>query len=131
MNGVQITVMLLITATLTALYYGGEAETAIAFPTFDAPTVELINLTGGCGSFTDCTEYLANVFRNIAAVVVATVQFGAATIEFLLDLFGFFINAVGLIVYTLQASPWYIQGFVGTVLIVTVALWLVGMLRKN
>lgn len=129
MQGLRIVTFLLIASTLTGVYYGQSQGASLDFPTLELPTVEFIDLSAGCAGFSDCTEYLANVFRNIGAGAIAGAQFTFEILSFTFALFGFLIEVVFLLVAGINQAPWYISGPIATILLVMVSLWLIKTVR--
>jgi len=80
-------------------------ETDINIPTLEIPAYDFIDISAGCSGFTDCTEYLANVIKNIGTGIISTV-----ILFFNLAIFAFEIIALLLsLAQGIQGAPWYVN----------------------
>lgn len=59
----------------------------IVFPVLDVDSPDFIDLSGGCSGFVDCTEYLANVIKNIGSGIIFLVLFLIDLLVYLFELF--------------------------------------------
>lgn len=101
---------------------------AIDIPTLDIPTFDFIDLTGGCSSFTDCTEYLANVIYNIGLGAIALVQTVFALIAFIVNISGLIIDYG---VQGIDGAPVWWNIILGSYLAMSIAVIVYRMVRAG
>lgn len=129
MNAIQLSMLIIIYAILSAFVVNsGESVEAIDLPTLDLPTFDFIDISGGCGSFTDCTEYLANVVYNIGLGIIAVVQTLFALIAFVVE---FSVVIVGLSVSGISNAPVWLNTVVGGYLGISMGIIIFRMARKG
>jgi hypothetical protein len=58
----------------------------LVFPTFDTPDFEFIDLSGGCGGFTDCIEYVGAVIYNIGLGLIFLILFLVELLSYIFEL---------------------------------------------
>lgn len=106
MKVLQIAFILLAfsTAKILVITEGGEAE--ITFPTFTAPDFQFIDLSGGCGGFTDCIEYVGAVLYNIGLGIIFLVVLLANLITYIFEIIVLLIEIQFLGV---EGAPWWIN----------------------
>lgn len=81
---------------------GNEPE--IIFPTLETPAFNFIDLSDGCGGFTDCIEYVGAVIYNIGLGLIFLVLFIVSLIVYIFELFAIIIEAN----FTgIEGAPWY------------------------
>lgn len=101
---------------------------SISFPTFEPPDITFIDVSGGCGGFIDCTEYLANVIFNIGAGIIFLVQF---IIELVVYIVQFFAVLIQVQFIGIDGAPWFINLLLATPISVAIGLILFKMFRSG
>lgn len=75
----------------------------IEFPTLSTPDITFLDVSGGCGGFTDCIGWLAAIVFNIGAGVIFLVLFIIDLLVFLFELFGLLLD----VSFTgIDGAPW-------------------------
>jgi hypothetical protein len=100
-------IVTMFTAT-KAMIINEDAEVAlIVFPTFDPPgDFAFRDLSGGCGGFVDCIEYVGAVIYNVALAPVFVISFLIGVITYVFALFALFIE----VTFTgVEGAPWWLN----------------------
>lgn len=129
MKTVQLVFILLGYLVFQILFVGsGGAEDPIIFPTFDVPDFEFIDLSSGCGGFTDCIEYVGAVIYNIGLGIIFLILFLIELITFVFDLFALIveINFTGF-----NGAPWWVNLMFTVPLGAIIALLIYRMARSG
>lgn len=107
-NALFIFFVLLAFSAFKLIYVESQNQpTGLELPVFNLPQVVFQNLTGGCGGFIDCTEYLADVLLNIGAGIIFLVLFIIALVVYIIDLV-IFITELTFTGFG-EGTPWYVD----------------------
>lgn len=106
MKLLEIIFLFLAFATVKAMILDQTGVAEIIIPVLEVPEFEFIDLTGGCSSFTDCTEYLANVVRNIGEAVIKTAVLVFNLVGFIFEIF---ILVADTLFSNVEGAPWYVN----------------------
>lgn len=106
----------------------GETETEIDFPTFEVPVFEPRDLSGGCGGFTDCIEYVGAVIQNIGEGLIFIILF---IIEILAFLFALIALILSNSFEGIDGAPWWVNLLLQTPLLAAVTIILYKLIRKG
>lgn len=106
-NAVLIVFILFAFSTFKILYANSnDAAPHFEFPTLDPPDIEFRNVSGGCGGFIDCTEYLGAVLFNIGAGIIFLVLFLIELIVYVIELFALIVE----VTFTgFAGAPWWVN----------------------
>lgn len=104
------------------------AEFEVGTPTFDAPVIEFIDLSAGCGGFTDCIEYVGGVLYNLVAGVIFLVLF---IIELILFIIEFTVFMVTVTFTGVNGAPWWINSMIIGFFSVTISIIIYKLFRKG
>lgn len=106
--------------TLAKILILNEGNTEpIVFPSFDAPDFDFIDLSGGCGGFTDCIEYVGAVLYNIGLTIIFLVLFIVELVTYVFELFALLLQ----VTFTgIDGAPFWINILLATPFAAAVAL---------
>lgn len=122
-------VAMLLFGILRALVFNGVAGVeVIDFPALEISEPDLIDLSGGCGGFTDCTEYLGNVFLNIGNIIIAVFDFVVSLLVFVFEISLLVGDAL---INPLPGAPILVNGLITGILGVIVAFMIFRMSRTG
>lgn len=100
----------------------------LVFPTFDTPEFTFIDLSGGCGGFTDCIEYVGAVVYNIGLGLIFLVLFLIELIAYVFELFALIVT----VQFTgIPGAPSWVSVLMGLPLIAGIAIIIFKMARKG
>lgn len=92
---------------LVAVYNNEQTDsTPIVFPTLDTPDLDFVDLSGGCGFFLDCIEYLANVIFNFVLGLIFLVVLIIDVVIFIVELL---VLLIDLQFSGIDGAPFYIN----------------------
>lgn len=129
MNLVFIVFVLVAFSTVKLLIIDNvEGAPALTFPSFDAPTFEPIDVSGGCSGFIDCTEYLGAVVFNIGLGIVFVVEF---VIELTAFLFALFAVIIALQFAGIEGAPLWLNTLLVTPFVLAVSVILFKLVRSG
>lgn len=101
---------------------------SIIFPTFDAPALDFIDLSAGCGGFVDCLEYIGAVIYNIGLGLIFLVLFIIELVGYIFELFALLIN----VTFTgVDGAPFWINALMTTPFLAAIAFILYKLIRKG
>lgn len=89
------------------------------FPTLDVPDFDFIDLSGGCGSFTDCIEYVGAVIQNVALGIIFLILL---IINLLVYIFEVITLIVSINFSGFEGAPWYVNAILSTPIVGSLAL---------
>lgn len=100
----------------------------LTFPTFETPSFAFQDLSGGCGSFTDCIEFVGYVLYNIGLGIIFLVLFFIELITYVFELFAliFQIQFTGV-----EGAPDYVNVLLALPFIAGIALIVFKMARSG
>lgn len=102
-------------------------EVEINFPVLEVPTFDPVDLSGGCSGFSDCTEYLANVVKNIGEGVIYGVLLFFALVGFAIDLIAVIISLSA----GIEGAPWYVNLLITAPFTASIGLILYKLIRSG
>lgn len=105
-----------------------EDQPVINFPTLATPDIDFIDVSGGCSSFVDCTEYLANIIFNIGAGIIFLVLFIINLLVYLFQLFGLLLE----VTFTgIDGAPFWVNALLTTPFLAAIAFILYRLIRQG
>lgn len=130
MKAIQLFVALLLFTTLRVLMAEENTATELPFelPTIDIPSFDFKDISGGCGGFFDCTEFLAWIIYNVAVGIIFLILL---LVELLIFLFAFLALVGVLAVDPFPGAPWWISTTVSTIIITTLGMMLYKLIRRG
>lgn len=100
----------------------------VTFPVFETPTFEFIDLSGGCGGFTDCLEYIGAVIYNIGLGLIFLVLFLVELIQYIIAFFQLVIQ----IQFTgIPGAPYIVNVLLTTPFLAAIALIIYNATRRG
>lgn len=129
MNIIQLT-MLTITYLIVSAFVVNSAQGTepIELPVLDIPTFNFIDLSGGCGGFTDCIEYVGAVIYNVGLTIIAILQLIFELITYVIEL-GALILDYGL--EGIAGAPTWLNLIIGTFLALNLSVIIFRMARTG
>lgn len=101
---------------------------AVTFPSLETPDIEFLDLSAGCGGFTDCIEYVGAVLYNIGAGVIFIVLFIIELLVYLFQLFGLIISAA----FTgIEGAPFWVNALLTLPFSAAIAFILYKLIRSG
>lgn len=116
--------------TLFKIVYANEVTEGptISFPTLQTPNVVFLNITGGCGGFVDCTEYVGAVLYNIGAGIIFVVLF---VIDLLVYIFELLAMLTSVAFTGIDGAPFWFNAITVTLFLAGIAFIIYKLIRKG
>lgn len=101
---------------------------AFTFPTFELPSLDFIDLSGGCGSFTDCIEYVGAVIYNFSLGIIFLILLIIELIVYVLELVALLVA----IQFTgFDGAPQWVNTILTTPFLAAVGFIIFKLIRKG
>lgn len=100
----------------------------INFPTLDTPDIDFIDVSAGCGGFTDCIEYIGAILYNFVAGVIFLILF---IINLLIYIFALLAILISVSFTGIDGAPWQFNTFIITVNAAVIALIIFFLIRSG
>lgn len=100
----------------------------VTFPTFDPPEFDFRDLSGGCGGFADCIEYVGAVLYNLGQIIRVPIEFLIEVLQYIVE----FIQLVVEIQFTgIDGAPTIINVLLTVPFFAAIALIIFNAIRRG
>jgi hypothetical protein len=144
MRFVALLFLLVAFGFVKGLILSAESGAELDFPEFATPTIsgdcstvnasasstciEIFDLSGGCGGFTDCIEYVGNLIWNIGAYFIWLVLFIISLVAFVVNL----AVLMGTLLFDpIPGAPSWVSLLINAVLPATLAIKIYRLIREG
>lgn len=129
MKIMYIIFVFLVYSVLTIMVINDNADRpVITFPTIDIPSFEFRDLSGGCGGFVDCIEYVGAVLFNIGLGIIFLVLFIVNLFVFLFALIALLLK----VAFTgINGAPWWFNTIIVTLFLGSISIIVYRLTRSG
>ncbi len=126
---IGVLIFVLVSFTVAkAMYLDSTAGASLDFPELEIPDRDFEDLSGGCGGFTDCIEYVGAVIKNIGVGIIVFVEL---VFNLVVYAFALFSLMVVLSVSGIDGAPWYVNAILTTPFVAALSIIIYKMIRSG
>lgn len=105
-----------------------QGQPAIDFPTLDIPSFDFVDLSGGCGGFVDCIEYVGAVLLNMTLGIIFIVLLLINLIVYVFEVIG---KILSLTFEGIEGAPFWVNALVVTPFLAALGVVIFKLIRSG